>query len=380
MLSGGERPTAPAVLLARPLLGIDLTPRSGTRASSSASGRRKRSTTPSCSERGRRRSRRLTSIRTWPTRSRSRCPTARPREYRRASTGAESPLDRARAGQGGGRGRGRRRRADGPTVDWLDLDRPIERDAASRSSPPTRPTGREVLRHSTAHVMAQAVTDLFPGAKYAIGPAIEDGFYYDFELPDGAHFTDDDLERIEARMREIVKADQPFVREEVDRDDGARACSPTSPTSARSSSGSTPPPRCGRGHGRSPCYRNPRPDGVEFVDLCRGPHVPSTKRLGAFKLTKVAGAYWRGDEQRPDAPAHLRHGVGVEGRAGGVPPPPRGGRAARPPQARRRARPVLVPRGDRLRARGVPPEGRAGPQAHGGLLAPAPRGGGLLSS
>ena len=74
--------------------------------------------------------------------------------------------------------------------------------------------GREVLRHSTAHVMAQAVLRLWPGAKYAIGPVIENGFYYDFELPDGAHFSDDDLERIEAEMRAIVTEDQPFVRHE----------------------------------------------------------------------------------------------------------------------------------------------------------------------
>ena len=91
-------------------------------------------------------------------------------------------------------------------------------DAAVAIVTPDSDDGREVLRHSTAHVMAQAVTDLFPGAKYAIGPAIADGFYYDFELPDGAHFTDDDLGRIEARMREIVKADEPFVREELDRE------------------------------------------------------------------------------------------------------------------------------------------------------------------
>src|SRR5580692_10313084 len=76
--------------------------------------------------------------------------------------------------------------------------------------------GREVLRHSTAHVMAQAVRRLWPGAKYAIGPVIENGFYYDFELPHGAHFSDDDLERIEAEMRAIMKEDQPFVRSEYD--------------------------------------------------------------------------------------------------------------------------------------------------------------------
>src|SRR5207302_8877279 len=80
--------------------------------------------------------------------------------------------------------------------------------------------GRHVLRHSTAHVLAQAVTQLWPGAKFAIGPPIEDGFYYDFDLPGGAHFTDEDLERIEARMREIVAEGQPFVREEHTRDEG----------------------------------------------------------------------------------------------------------------------------------------------------------------
>src|ERR687896_365901 len=79
-----------------------------------------------------------------------------------------------------------------------------------------------VLRHSTAHVMAQAVLDLFPGAKFAIGPPIEDGFYYDFDLPGGATFHDDDLERIEARMRDIIREEQPFVREEHTREEGLR--------------------------------------------------------------------------------------------------------------------------------------------------------------
>src|SRR5581483_1772915 len=103
--------------------------------------------------------------------------------------------------------------------EWVDLDRPIERDAHVELVTPATDEGREVLRHSTAHLMAQAVTDLFPGAKYAIGPAIADGFYYDFDLPGGAHFNDDDLARIEGRMREIVAADEPFVREELGRDD-----------------------------------------------------------------------------------------------------------------------------------------------------------------
>src|SRR5712691_6595962 len=101
--------------------------------------------------------------------------------------------------------------------EWLDLDRPITTDTDLAIVTADSDDGRDVLRHSTAHVMAQAVTDLFPGAKYAIGPPIADGFYYDFELPEGAHFSDDDLQRIEARMGEIVAEDQPFCREEVDR-------------------------------------------------------------------------------------------------------------------------------------------------------------------
>src|SRR6476646_4190066 len=109
---------------------------------------------------------------------------------------------------------------DGGEAEWYDLSRPIEHDAALAVVTPDSSEGREVLRHSTAHVMAQAVTDLFPGAKYAIGPAIADGFYYDFDLPDGQHFSDGDLERVEARMREIVADDQPFVRDEVGRDEG----------------------------------------------------------------------------------------------------------------------------------------------------------------
>ena len=188
-------------------------------------------------------------------------------------------------------------RVDG---DWVDLDRPIDRDAAISVVTPDTPDGREVLRHSTAHVMAQAVTDLFPGARYAIGPAIADGFYYDFELPDGRHFTEDDLGRIEARMREIVAADEPFVREEVERDEGLRLFS-DQPYKVEIIERVDPGDASEVGEGSViSVYRNPRGDGDgAFVDLCRGPHVPSTKRLGAFKLMRVAGAYWRGDEKRP---------------------------------------------------------------------------------
>ena len=151
--------------------------------------------------------------------------------------------------------------------------------------------GRYVLRHSTAHVMAQAVLDLFPGAKFAIGPPIEDGFYYDFELPGGAHFSDDDLTRIEARMREIVAQNQSFVREELSRGEGLRLFA-DQPYKVEIIEGVEESE--GAEGGVVSAYRN---DG--FVDLCRGPHVPTTSRLGAFKLMKVAGAYWRGDEHRP---------------------------------------------------------------------------------
>src|SRR3954471_536364 len=117
-------------------------------------------------------------------------------------------------------GKGLAKAAVAATVDGheVDLTTPLPDGASVSVVTDNTEEGRYVLRHSTAHVMAQAVTDLFPGAKYAIGPAIADGFYYDFELPEGRHFSDDDLERIEARMREIVKADEPFVREELDRE------------------------------------------------------------------------------------------------------------------------------------------------------------------
>ena len=151
------------------------------------------------------------------------------------------------------------------------------------------PDGLHVLRHSTAHVMAQAVCDLYPGARYAIGPPIEDGFYYDFELPGAV--GPEDLERIEKRMTEIRKADQPFVREELSREE-ALARFADQPFK-REIVESLDESEVGSGDTVS-VYRN-----GEWADLCLGPHVPSTKRLGPFKLMKLAGAYWRGDEKRP---------------------------------------------------------------------------------
>jgi threonyl-tRNA synthetase len=166
--------------------------------------------------------------------------------------------------------------------------------------------GRAILRHSTAHVLAQAVLRLWPGAHYAIGPVIEDGFYYDFELPGGAHFSDDDLDRIAATMREIMVEDQPFVRHEHTIDEGlaifedqpfkqeiiqAVAAGADEVDAVAEANPEHP------GAGSAPVvstYWNSN----AFTDLCRGPHVPSTKRLGHFALMRVAGAYWRGDEKR----------------------------------------------------------------------------------
>jgi threonyl-tRNA synthetase len=153
---------------------------------------------------------------------------------------------------------------------------------------PGEADGLHVLRHSTAHVMAQAVCDLFPGAKYAIGPPIEDGFYYDFELPQP--LTPEDLPRIEARMAELVQADQPFVREELDR---AAALERFADQPFKREVIESLDADEGAGGETVSIYRN---NG--WADLCLGPHVPSSGRLGAFKLLSVAGAYWRGDEHR----------------------------------------------------------------------------------
>jgi threonyl-tRNA synthetase len=149
--------------------------------------------------------------------------------------------------------------------------------------------GLHVLRHSAAHVLAQAVCDLWPGTRYAIGPPIEDGFYYDLELP--GQVSEGDLAKIEDRMREIVAADQPFVREEIPRAEALErfADQPYKREIIESlEEGEVP------AGDTVTVYRN---DG--WADLCLGPHVPSTGRLTAFKLMKVAGAYWRGDEARP---------------------------------------------------------------------------------
>ncbi len=145
------------------------------------------------------------------------------------------------------------------------------------------PKGLDILRHSTSHVMAQAVQELFPDVKVTIGPAIEDGFYYDFDTP--RPFTPEDLEKIDHRMKEIIRAKLPFRRMVVSKDQAASLF-----------------------RSKDEGYKVELIQGVdddevslysqgEFTDLCRGPHIPHTGFIKAFKLTKVAGAYWRGDER-----------------------------------------------------------------------------------
>ena len=151
--------------------------------------------------------------------------------------------------------------------------------------------GLHVLRHSTAHVLAQAVGRLWPGTRYAIGPAIADGFYYDLDIP--AHVSAEDLPRIEDEMRAIVAADQPFVREDVPREEALERLDGQEFKRQIVEAMENEAGEVAAGDTVS-LYRN---NGWE--DLCLGPHVPSTGRLGAFKLTAISGAYWRGDEKNP---------------------------------------------------------------------------------
>jgi threonyl-tRNA synthetase len=160
--------------------------------------------------------------------------------------------------------------------------------------------GREVIRHSTAHVLAQAVLRLYPGAKYSIGPPIQDGFYYDFDVE--TPFTPDDLEAIEKEMRAIVKENQRFERAEVSREEALAlfADQPYKIEIIEGVAGDAEGAEREGGTGEVlTVYRNSVGDDVRYVDLCRGPHIPGTGRIKAFKLLRSAGAYWRGDEKRP---------------------------------------------------------------------------------
>ncbi|MCL4558523.1 MAG: threonine--tRNA ligase [Deltaproteobacteria bacterium] len=167
----------------------------------------------------------------------------------------------------------------------VDLGHILTGDAVIEPIAAASPGGLSILRHSMAHVMAQAVQDSFPGVQVSIGPSIEDGFYYDFEY--GESFTLQDLDRIESRMKEIAAADYPFERREVSREEAVDLF--------RS-----------KGEHYKVELLNDLPADIKrvslytqngYVDLCRGPHCPSTGMIRAFKLLNVAGAYWRGDER-----------------------------------------------------------------------------------
>jgi threonyl-tRNA synthetase len=171
-----------------------------------------------------------------------------------------------------------------------DLARPLADGEQVEIVTDRSPESLELIRHDTAHVLAAAVLDLYPGTKISIGPPIEDGFYYDFEFPDGVTVSDGDLTALEERMREHVKAEEPFTREDVTVDEALD-----------------------RFRAEDQPYKVEliedlvRDEGVDtvslytngpFTDLCRGPHAPSTGRIKAFKLLSLAGAYWRGDANR----------------------------------------------------------------------------------
>lgn len=166
----------------------------------------------------------------------------------------------------------------------VDISHQIEEDAKVHIITEKDPEGLEILRHSTAHLLAHAVKELFPNAQVTIGPVIQDGFYYDFAYPQG--FTPDDLLHIEKRMAEIVERNYPVYRKVLSRDEAIDFFRGQGEEYKAKIIEAIPPQE------QLTLYEQ-----GNFTDLCRGPHVPNTGRLKAFKLMKVAGAYWRGDSQ-----------------------------------------------------------------------------------
>jgi len=166
----------------------------------------------------------------------------------------------------------------------VDLYTRVPNGAKVEIVTPKTPEGLDTIRHSTAHLMAMAVQELFPGTQVTIGPVIENGFYYDFGTD--RPFSDEDLRRIEQKMSEIAKRDLPIRREEWKRDEAIKVFNDIGEKYKVEIIKGIP------GDETLSVYRQ-----GEWFDLCRGPHVPSTGKLGAFKLTSVAGAYWRGDER-----------------------------------------------------------------------------------
>jgi threonyl-tRNA synthetase len=200
--------------------------------------------------------------------------------------------------------------ADGRTViaaraggELRDLAYPVRDGEVVEPVEIGSPDGRAIMRHSAAHVLAQAVQELFPEARLGIGPPVENGFYYDFDVPEP--FTPDDLKRIEKRMREIVKQGQRFSRRPVS-DDEAREELAAEPyklelIGIKGSAGSDDGADVEVGAGELTIYDNLDAKSGEprWKDLCRGPHLPSTRVIPAFKLMRSGGAYWRGSEKNP---------------------------------------------------------------------------------
>ena len=208
-------------------------------------------------------------------------------------------------------------RVDGQLVDTSYL---IEDDAEVAIITERDEDGLEVLRHSCAHLMAQAVQRLFPEAQVTIGPVIEDGFFYDFAFERA--FTPEDLAAIEKTMQAIVKEDLPVKRSVMTRDEAVVMFKEMGEHYKVEIIESIP------GNEELSFYQQ-----GEFIDLCRGPHVPSTGKFKAFKLTNVAGAYWRGDSDNEMLQRNLWHGLGFQAGFEAVPAASRGSGEARPPQA-----------------------------------------------
>ncbi len=180
------------------------------------------------------------------------------------------------------------RTADGHIVDLHSTIEPTTKFDVVHA---TDKDGIQVIRHSTAHVMADAVQRLFPGTKVTIGPAIEDGFYYDFDKPGGG-FTDEDLAKIEKAMFDVINKNTPFRKVPVSRDEALAKFEKMGETFKVELIRSIP-------EGEEISLYEHGKDGDKWVDVCEGPHVPTTGFLKAVKLTSVAGAYWRGDEKNP---------------------------------------------------------------------------------
>ena len=169
--------------------------------------------------------------------------------------------------------------------DLVDLSRPLAGDCTIAPIRLDSPEGLEIMRHSAAHLMAEAVRDLFPGVKVAIGPAIESGFYYDFGVPEP--FTPEDLAKIETHMTELTAQDLPFRRDDMSREQAINYFRSEGEAYKVELLEEIPQEKVS-------LYQQ-----GNFIDLCRGPHIPSTGYIRAFKLTATSGAYWRGDERRP---------------------------------------------------------------------------------